>query len=131
MYRNHIAFSAILNPSIGVGDEGFREGTPGDGTMSGSVALRDAFESGRAIDPVLVSPAPGPYVALQSDASAASVKGLLELGPSYGTPGHHMFGAAHELALVCGASQTKRHNGPSFESGFDRELFSLFKTLRQ
>ena len=126
----YMAFVAILNPSISGDDQGFRRGTPGDGTMSGSVALRAAFESGHTLDPV-VSSAPEPPAAPQSGASAASVKGLQELEPFFGTPGHHMFGAAHELALFCCASQIKRRNVPSFESGSDRELFSLFKTLRQ
>ena len=123
-----MASVAILNPSISGDDESFRRGTPGDGTMSGLVALRAAFES---IDPVILSSAPEAPAAPQSGACAASVKGLKELEPFFGTPGHHMFGAAHELALFCCASQIKRRNVPLFESGCDRELFSLFKTLRQ
>lgn len=97
------------------------------------MALRAALEVDRVDNPVLISSVPDSSVAERSDACSETADARRVLEPPFETPGHHAFGAAHELALYsCATDDRKRVTViGSLESGSDRELFSIFKTLRQ
>lgn len=124
-------YLAIISPSISADDESSRRGTPGDGSMVGSVALRTALETAPRAEPASSSSTldftPSTQ---QSDAtSSSSVENRCKF--TCETCGHHILGAAHELALYCSSTFEARKRIASSETGSDRELFSIFKTLRQ